>query len=466
MSESGRAEEQKSPGISAFGSLRAEDEHWLSDCFVPPPQFERAARQCSTIIFGAPGSGKTALYQELQARSRRTDGRPLRLLVEWRPAPLLPEAQPNLAWVKRQAAHVLDTCARSLARHLARYPGDYTGASEWLQARLTWFIRRFTQGDPALRLGALAEGTTESAALIRHILTAPVRQVLYEDATPDLVTAELVNTLKALDLDSIWVMSDGLEGWTEADPDRLSDSLSAFLSTLSLFEHSGLVYKLCVPSSLEPALSYAGGMARRRVDSVHLRWDTATLRRLVERRLALSTGQETFELKQLCDAPGFPEWLEKVGGMSPREWLDQLTALMEWYLKQHISQPIDESTWKQLRRDHPPHLYLDDVGRKVIVGGREVGLENVPTKAYDMLCYLYRRAGQVVTKAELYFLVYLGLDKTPRSPADEHYEGRKEYEGLVDTNIWRLRQAIEPDPSDPVILVTKRGHGLVLHARW
>ena len=83
-----------------------------------------------------------------------------------------------------------------------------------------------------------------------------------------------------------------------------------------------------------------------------------------------------------------------------------------------------------------------------------------------MLCYLYQHGGQVVTKAELYFLVYRGLDRVPRSPADEYFEGRKEYEGLVDTNLWRLRKAIEPDLSDPVLLVTRRGHGVVLRVRW
>ena len=459
-------QEQKAPGLAAFGSLRAEDEPWLNACFVPPPEFERVTTQRSVIVFGAPGSGKTALYKELQAHSRRADGRPLRLLVNWRPVPLPPEAQPNLAWVKRQTTQILDACAAALAHHLARYPDNYAGAPEWAQTRLIWFIRRFIRGDPALRFGPLAEGPSTGAALIRRILTAPVRDVLYEDATPGQVVAELVGGLRALGLDSVWVMSDGLEGWAEADPDRLTRGLRAFLSTLSLFEHSGLVYKLCVPSRLEPALSHAGGLARRRVDSVHIRWDAQTLRRLVERRLAFATGQETFDLERLCDAPGFLEWLEKVGGASPREWLDQVAPLVTHYLRQDLPRPIDGDTWKRLRHQHPPRLYLDDAGRKVIVGGREIGLESVPAKAYEMLRYLYQRGGQVVTKAELYFLVYRGLDKVPRSSDDEHYEARKDYEGLVDTNLWRLRKAIEPDPSDPVLLVTKRGHGVVLQVRW
>jgi len=467
VSKSVATGERESPGPAAFGSLRAEDESWLSECFAPPPQFERVTGQCSTIVFGAPGSGKTALYRELRARSRRAEGRPARLLVEWRPAPLPPGAQSDLAWVKPQAALVLDACAVALARHLIAYSDDYSGASESLQARLTWFIRRFiTQGNPALRLGALAEGSAQGAALVRLILDAPVYEALYEDAALHLVAAELVDVLSALGLDGLWVMSDGLEGWAKANPAGLSASLSAFLSTLSLFECPGLAYKLCVPSSLEPELSRTAGLARRRVDGVHLHWDAAALRRLVERRLAFSAGRETFELEQLCDAPGFLEWLEKVGGTSPRAWLDQVAPLARRYLNQPHPRPIDDATWKQLRRDHPPRLHLDEERHMVTVGGREIELENVPTKAYDMLCYLYGRAGQIVTKAELYFLVYRGLDAVPRSPADEHYQGRKEYEGLVDTNIYRLRQALEPDPSDHVLLVAKRGHGLVLNVRW
>lgn len=451
-------------GTNAFGSLRAEDEPWLHNCFVPPPGFERIVAQRSVIVFGDPGSGKTAICRELHTWSQGPEGKPVRLLVDWRPTPLRLEDQSSLGWVKRQVAHIFDACACSLADHLVHHPDDYVLAPNWSRTRVTWFIRRFMQGDSALRLAPLAEAPSRGSELIRQILEAPIRDVLYEDATPDQVAAELISTLKALGLNGIWVMSDGLGGWAELDTDQLTKGLSAFLSTLPLFEQSGIAYKLWVPARLEPALSHAGGLARRRVDSVHIRWDVESLRRVVERRLALAVGQRVFRLEDLCDAPGLEEWLKGVGGDSPRAWLDQVSPLFGQYVGQ--SQPLDESTWHRLRHEHPPRIYLDKTRRRVIVGGQEVDLESIPSKAYDMLCYLYQRGGQLVTKAELYFLAYRGLGSLPRSPADKHFEGRKEYEGLVDTNLWRLRKAIEPDPSDPVLLITKRGHGVVLKVRW
>lgn len=448
--------------MAVLGSLRAEDEPWLSACFVPPPEFERVFKPQSVIVFGDPGSGKTALYRALQMHSLHPgSNRPMRLLVDWRPGPLLADARPDLAWVKRQADQVLDACAVALASHLVRYPEDYDRAPGWAQARFVWFIRRFTLGDPAVRLGPLAEG----ASVLRRILDAPVQDVLYDDAAPDQKAAELARALQPLGLEGIWVMGDGLEGWAEAASEHLIKSLGAFLSTLALFERSGLVFKWCLPSHLEPALGYAGGVARRRVDSIRIQWDAARLRSLVERRLALAVGQERFDLTQLCRAPKFLAWLEWVGGTSPREWLDQVAPLLERYLEKRRPAPIDEAAWKKLRRERPPRVRLDDAGRKLFVGGHEIRLEDVPASAYDMLRYLYDHGGQVVTKAELYFLAYRHLDRVPRSPADEDYEAPEEYRGLVDTNIWRLRKAIEPDPSDPILLITRRGHGLTLQVR-
>ena len=452
-------------GPAAFSILRAEDEPWLESCFVPPPEFGRMAGPRSVIIFGEPGSGKTAIYRALQTRNRDINGKPLRLLVPWRPIPPSEEARPGLAWVKQLARRILDACAASLIHHLARYPEDYTNAPLWAQARLIWFIHRFTLGKAELRWGPLTESQHRGAPLIREILATPAPNILYEDASLEQVIAELVSALQPMGMKDIWVLTDGLEGWSEVAFERLVEGLRAFFSTLSLFGHKGLVYKLCLPAHIEPAISQAGGLARRRIESIHLRWDTFALRRLVERRLAFAFGQESFPLEQLCTAPGLLEWLEKVGGESPREWLDQVAVLAEHYAAHPDAGPIDEATWKQLRLSHPPRFYLDDKKCQVIVGGRRINLEELPEKAYEILRYLYQRSGEVVSKSELYFRIYRGLDRVPR-PADPDYEPPKRYLGLIDTNLWRLRKAIEPDPKNPILLITRRGLGVTLQVRW
>ncbi|MBC7226174.1 MAG: winged helix-turn-helix transcriptional regulator [Thermoflexales bacterium] len=419
----------------------------------------------SCVIFGEPGSGKTAIYRELEALNIRPDGRPVRLIVHWRPAPLPPEEHSGLPWVSRLTREMLDACASALVHHLYRFPEDYTGVSEWVQERIIWFIHRYTLGPPEVRWKPLAEGSEPGAPLIRQVLGAPVPTVLYNDAPSEMVLAELLSAVKGLGMEGIWVMTDGLEGWASVAPEHLTESLKAFLSTLSLFSPSGPVYKLFLPAEMEPAVSRASGMARRRIEGIRIRWDPSMLQGLVERRLAFAFGKETFSLDQLCSAPTLRKWLEKVGGTSPREWLDQVAVLAEYYMANPQDTPIGEETWKRLRQEHPPRFYLDEERRQVRIGGRLVNLEDLPAKAYDMLCYLYRHSGQVVTKAELYFRVYLGKERIPR-PGDDGYEAPTQYAGLIDTNLWRLRQAIEPDPREPVLLLTRRGHGVVLQVRW
>jgi len=459
--------ERRSPlGPAAFAALRAEEEPWLLECFVPLPGFTKMLENRSVLIFGSPGSGKTAIQRALQASVIGTDGRPSRLLVHWRPSPLPPEALPDIAWVKRLTADILDACAASLVHHLARFPEDYLSIPSWAQDRLVWFIRRFTKGDPSLRWGPLASGEERGSELIRHILTTTdVPEVLYPDVSPEHVVTELISALEPLKMKGIWVLSDGLEGWAEIAPEHLAASLKAFLSTLSLLSLPGMVFKISLPDHLEPAISHASGLHRRRIEGLHLRWETPYLKQLVERRLALAFGQQSFPLERLCNTPKLLSWLEKVGGTSPREWLDQVAVLVEHYASLPRPAPINEDTWKHLRAERPPRFYLDELGRRVIVGGREINLEELPPKVYEVLCYLYRRGDHVVTKAELYYRIYRHLDRIPR-PGDPEYEGPKEYAGVIDTTLWRLRQAIEPDPEDPVLLITRRGHGVRLRVRW
>ncbi|MFL6140818.1 MAG: response regulator [Labedaea sp.] len=84
-----------------------------------------------------------------------------------------------------------------------------------------------------------------------------------------------------------------------------------------------------------------------------------------------------------------------------------------------------------------------DVERHVVtVGGEEVPL---PLKEFELLEYLLRNVGRVLTRGQLIDRVwgadYVGDTKT------------------LDVHVKRLRSKIEPDPSSPRHLITVRGLG-------
>jgi two-component system response regulator RegX3 len=84
-----------------------------------------------------------------------------------------------------------------------------------------------------------------------------------------------------------------------------------------------------------------------------------------------------------------------------------------------------------------------DVERHIVtVAGQEVAL---PLKEFDLLEYLLRNVGRVLTRGQLIDRVwgadYVGDTKT------------------LDVHIKRLRSKIEADPSSPRHLLTVRGLG-------
>jgi two-component system, OmpR family, response regulator RegX3 len=89
-----------------------------------------------------------------------------------------------------------------------------------------------------------------------------------------------------------------------------------------------------------------------------------------------------------------------------------------------------------------------DVERHVVaVDGEQVSL---PLKEFDLLEYLMRNAGRVLTRGQLIDRVwgsdYVGDTKT------------------LDVHVKRLRAKVEPDPANPKYLLTVRGLGYKLEA--
>lgn len=455
-------------GISvaqAFGTLRAEDEPWLDSCFVPPSNLERIRNNQSIVIFGSVGAGKTAIYEMLKQQNLNKEGEPQRLLLDWRiGTPIAPVTEPTSS-VANQVNQLFDLCAVGLAQHIADYPHRFSEAPKWAKERINWFIQTYLQQHVTVRLGHLLDSDRPGVAQLRQLLDSQPPPLLYPDPAPQLVLTELGLALAPLGLQGVWFMVDDIERLAPIDEELTGQVLQALLATLPLLERTEFAFKLFVPARLEGAISRASGFERRRIFGVRLQWTEGELRQIVEQRLRLVTEDDTFHLGKLYNEKALLSWLNAAGGESPRHWLDQVEPLIADYLQNQRTTPMNKQTWKKIREAHPPQFYFFKNDKRVIVGGREMTLNEVPPNAVSMLEYLFEHGNRIVPRENLYYLAHQKQAHIPE-PSDKGYESPKDYTGTLDTAIWRLRKAIEPDPQMPVLIKTKRGHGILLHVRW
>jgi DNA-binding winged helix-turn-helix (wHTH) protein len=429
-----------SPALSAFDALRAEVEPWLEACFVPPPDFDLIAGARSVLVFGERGSGKTALYRMLLHRLRPPGRRPDRLVVEWQPA-LQPPATPADSPVAEIVLdHVLTTCMAELSRHVTSWPDEFNAAPEDVRDTLTWFAQEY-QAD---------------TVVVDTPSNRPVQDDSIEQLESQYRIAELVKALTAIGLSGVCVL---VGPGNLGDLDTIQHGLRALLSSLTLVGEPRFVYKLVLPASLGRSLLTTGGVERRRLDPIPLRWLEPELLAIVERRLALATGGKASQLSDVCEDRKLYEWLARYGGDAPRGWLEQIRPVVAHYLSREKRLTTEE--WEDIRRHRPPRLTVDLEAERVIVGWREI--ENLGQVEMALLRYLYQNRGRVCSREELYHSAYV-LSLYPEQAAQRAFP--QEYAGLLDTALWRLRKAIEPDPKNPIFVITRRGRGVELKNAW
>jgi hypothetical protein len=445
--------------FAAFDSLRAEDEPWLLDCFVPPPDFDLMAGSRSAVILGDEGSGKSAVATALRQRAQ---GR--YLVVAWQPAPSIAAPTP---WrdARSQVEQVLGAVAWALLEWLGEDPGRYSQAAGWAQGTFHW-VARYALLDATAERGLLplAEASPSMQSLIAEFLQGKAPQIAPPQTPPVDVMRLLLRALRSVGLQGVWIVADGLGAHLAAAPEEVARSLRAFLATLPIFEQAGCIYKLMVPSELSDAVLQSDAAWRARVDPFRLQWlpepekpdqepPTDPLRALVERRLALALGRARASPRDLCDADGFEQWLYRVGGGSPRGWLSALRPLVAAYFERlpEERRPLTAEEWRAIRRRHPPSVRLLPETRSLQVGGRIV--EGFSESEWLILRILYERRGQLVTRKEIYRALF---------PHDPELGSLNLMRSVVDTALWRLRKAIEPIPQDPTLILTQRDQGVRL----
>ncbi|GAB4560267.1 MAG: hypothetical protein Kow0047_06770 [Anaerolineae bacterium] len=451
--------------LEAFDALRAEEEPWLLECFVPPPRFDEMLAARSTIITGDIGSGKTAVLRALKAASRAQY-----LVADWEfraPGPPF----------DRQ---VLQAIGWALLEWAAADRDRYGNISAWARRGVHWLIRKaLIQGEIVMQTYLRAERMgADALAIIERIAGEEPVQLAMGDVPISQTLAMAVNILEGIGLSGAWIFCDRIEPqWlaAESDAERL---LVDLLSTLPTLDVEKIVYKLAVPADLWHAIGATEGIRRLRAWIVPIEWplqeqtqqteseespsggkeeDAAKppkedpLRELAERRLGLALGTERVPLSRLCKAPEFQDWLYRVGGAVPREWLSALHPVVSAFLRQAeveedgLPPPLSAAAWEQIARRYRPFVMVLEREQAIQVGGRIV--RDLSPNEWTILQILHGHRGQIVSRETLYEALF---------PNDAGSQDR----GALDTALWRLRNAVEPLPKYPQIIVSARGKGI------
>ncbi|GAB09682.1 two-component response regulator RegX3 [Gordonia araii NBRC 100433] len=123
----------------------------------------------------------------------------------------------------------------------------------------------------------------------------------------------------------------------------------------------------------------------------------------------------------------------------------ELIARIRAVLRRGVDTGVDDELIDGVLEAGPVRMDVDR--HTVTVNGESITL---PLKEFDLLEFLMRNAGRVLTRGQLIDRVwgadYVGDTKT------------------LDVHVKRLRSKIEPDPSSPTYLLTVRGLGYKLEA--
>lgn len=440
-------------GLAAFETLQAEVEPWLDRCFVPPPHFDAIRGPGSFLVVGGRGSGKTALCEMLLRLSSSSSASIRWLGVRWQPTLLYVEETSR----DKAVESVFQACATALLERLSADPLAFLHIVPSAQDFLLWFLRRYGEWKLARWLAGRGEPSGRAETLLKEALSRPPPRIFAESPDPVRVIRLLISALNEMEMWGVHIVVDA----SGVDLQQALYLLSPLLDDKAFFRNKRFAFKLVIPEGKE-ALPLRKGRAVSDglLDTRWLTWDIGRLREIVTRRLACAVGEEALTLARLYRKPeSLLRWLERVGGTSPREWLNQIRPLVAHYLGQEEKHPVDESTWKRLRRQHPPRFSVDERRGRVIVGEREISREDFHPRDYRMLMYLYQHRNRIVSRKELYYIGYLKMEKIP-SQREPGYN--KKYRSAVDNAIWGLRRKIEPDPDDPLFLETVRGCGVIL----
>jgi hypothetical protein len=445
-------------GLAAFASLRAEDESWLKRAFVAPNDFHRLSERNSILVIGKVGTGKTALRLAMQEAVKQNSERSPTLIVNWIPTPSDDRDLTGSALMQYALGQAFNAVIRSIFLTFMKEPERFENRPSWVEDALSWLIRRYVPGEPEFYIESRerefgARTTNWALGIVRR----SQREILHKSASAREIIKMALNTIEELGFTNIWIVVDGLEKWSFSENEQTEKMIEAILSTLSLFEEPGFVFKLFLPEFMDATVTKASSIDRRRVYFYSLNWSPSEIRAIAEKRLQLATGNDKFSLEKLCSDKKFLEWLFQYGGKSPRACLSLLAPFVEAYIRER--KVLTNKTWPEIARQNPPKFWVEQYTNRVFIGDHE--LSELSPNEHRILRYLYLNRHRTCSREEIYYLCIRNLEKKP-SASEKSWEPETSWRGSFDAALSRLRAKFSRLDKNHTYITTVKSYGLKL----
>lgn len=344
-----------------FATWIAEDERFLPEWFVAPPFFStlmgatgRASSPysaTSNVIFGGPGSGKTALRSMMEREILKSVPDALVIRYIDFSGPLLAGPRPTVA---DHVEEILRVGTMSLLNFWYENQEKYAALAVSEKAELaglsTHYFEKLSPETKELyssklspigsRMALVAKQGTRAVveayntaiSVLKREKIVPTEwssdeSIRANPAMPALRLRRFWSLARSLGVSSIWVLVDGVDEATGvANPDAIFNCVADLLLAQSILEfRQDDVQVLCFkvfltrPDDVAPRLD-AAGFRRDRVKTETIAWTRKDLDTVLKRRLAHFSTNQVLHLDEICvpDAAGTHDRVLDESKLRPR----------------------------------------------------------------------------------------------------------------------------------------------------
>jgi len=434
------------------------------------------------LVFAPRGGGKTAYRVMVERRSRPVTSNSPVLSISY------------TSFEQGSTAHVRAILGQGVQAFLDALCRDDAMASRFpvlQRSRLSWFCDQFAPEtltpfavadrihslddrfylpwemfQQSVRAARLREALSHSGLLqnpaiaLLADLVDGVREPLPGSYSSAQVFAGFVRMVQSCGLCAVYVLIDRLDEMVEtaADPPAIVSILEPLLADLHLMETPGVAFRLFLPDSTLELMRGCPAIRFDRLKVYEIEWREDLLGEMLCKRLLAYSDGRIRSLAQVCSAP-----LSETIDREIVQWADRsprrLVRLGELLFRAHVEQGGSESSMLTLRdwewarkvfsREHRRLLRIEPSSEQVFVGQSRVALAPLE---YRFLLALYLARGWC-EKERLIAQVW------------EAEEGVTDQ--AVSRLVRRIREKIEPDPGDPIYLITEHSRGFrLMNVEW